>query len=152
MKHREMSIVLKVMDFLSIAAALFVACAVIPSVEAAKMVPAGASVAFGIGVLPLIALAVVAWQLFSAIGRGETFVAENAARLRTMSVLAAVDAAIWLAEIIVYALAEPAPELSVTGTLSVALIITVAMCMLCVVLSHLTLRAAALKDENDLVV
>ena len=65
---------------------------------------------------------------------------------------AAADAAVWLAELVAY-LAFVAPVVfSVVASLSVALVFSVSLAVVCVALSGLTQNAAQIKDENDLVV
>ena len=146
MSQREMEAILKALDALACAACVFVCVLVIPAV------PAGSVPCFAVGIAPLLALGAVSWGLFSAIGRGETFVQSNAHRLRTMGYLAAADAVVWLALLVAYALVASRLWFSVVASLSVALIFAVSLAVVCVALSHLTSSAASLKDENDLVV
>ena len=96
MSQREMEAILKALDALACAACVFVCALVIPGVESEGSVPAGSVPCFAVGIAPLLALGAVSWGLFSAIGRGETFVQSNAHRLRTMGYLAAADAVVWL--------------------------------------------------------
>lgn len=152
MSRREMSLLLKAIDLLAVLSCLVVAIAAIPPVEARGVVPPGSALLFVLGILPLVVLAAVAWRLFSAIGAGEVFTQGNALLLRRMGYLAAADAAVWLAELVAY-LAFVAPVVfSVVASLSVALVFSVSLAVVCVALSGLTQNAAQIKDENDLVV
>jgi len=152
MSKREMSVVLKVIDILAVAACVLVAVMVIPAIEGRGVVPAGSTLAFALGVLPLVALAAVAWGLFSAIGRTEAFTQKNATRLRIMGYLAAADVLMWLLASVAYVLIARPLAFSVVASLSVALVFSVSLAVVCVTLSALTANAAELKDENDLVV
>lgn len=152
MSHREVSLLLRVVDVAAVVACLAVAVAVIPGMEARDVVPAGSAVAFALGVVPLIVVAVVAWRLFGAIGRGEVFVASNAHLLRTMGYAAATDAAVWVAVLVAYLVVAGQPLFSVVASLSVALIFAVSLAVVSAALSLLTTNAADIKSENDLVV
>lgn len=152
MSKREMSIVLKVIDLLAVAACLLVAVMVIPAIEGRGVVPVGSTIVFALGVLPLVVLAAVAWRLFSAIGQAEAFTQGNAARLRLMGYLAAVDVLVWLLAAVAYVSCAQPLVFSVVASLSVALVFSVSLAVVCVALSALTANAAELKDENDLVV
>jgi hypothetical protein len=147
-----MSLVLKVIDLLAVIACALVAVMVIPSIEARGVVPPGSSVVFALGVTPLALVATVAWKLFSAIGRAEVFTQRNAARLRLMGYLAAADSLVWLLAAAAYVLIAKPLVFSVVASLSVALIFSISLTVVCVALSALTANAADLKDENDLVV
>ena len=152
MSKREMSLVLKAIDLLAVAACVLVAVLVVPSLEAREVLPAGSTVAFVLGIAPLMVLALVSWQLFSAIGEGEVFTRHNAQHLRSMGYLASVDALLWLLALVVYLLSGLEIHFSVVASLSVALVFTASLGVVCAALSALTANAADIKDENDLVV
>jgi len=109
------------------------------------------AVFFWISLAPVAAAAVIGWRIFTEIGRDNSFSHINAARLRTVSRLAAADtlwyvlgaAALYLTGVIL-----PGPMLAMVcivifGVIAAAVAAT---------LSHLTEKAAALKDENDLTI
>lgn len=152
MSYREMSAVLKVVDALACAACLFVLVAVIPDLEARRVVPQGSVLGFAAGIAPLLALGVQAWRLFSAIGHGETFTEKNARRLRTMGYFAASDAAVWLLLVVIDVLVSDDLAFSVVASLSVAFVFVFTLTVVCAALSHLASSAADIKSENDLVV
>lgn len=152
MSKREMSVVLKAIDLLAVAACVLVLALVIPAIEARDVVPSGSTLAFALGVAPLMVLAVVSWTLFSAIGEGEVFSRNNARRLRSMGYLAAIDVLVWLAVTVAYVALADQIVFSVVASLSVALVFCVSLAVVCVALSAFTEGAAQLKDENDLVV
>ena len=153
MSNKALSRVLEIVDALSLVAMAVVATQVVPEAEAAGTVPQEATIAFAIGCVPLVYVAVVAWRLFASIGRGETFVRENASRLRRMGAASAASAAVWAACIVLCVVAGGGSVgLSSYSVLSVALIFCVALCIVCVALALLTGRAADIKDENDMTV
>ena len=153
MAHRKVALVLKVAVLLSVAACAVVGVFVIPQVEAANTVPAGSTIAYWIAIAPLIVLGAVAVKLFSAIGKGRIFAAENSRLLRYMAALSALDALLWLAVLILYLVARAeVPQLAVTGSLSVAIIFSVMLTAACATLSIFAERGTALQEENDLVV
>jgi len=147
-----MSTVLKLVDLLACAACLFVLAAVIPDLEARRVVHQGSMLGFAAGIAPLLALGIQAWKLFSAIGHGETFTEKNSRRLRTMSYFAASDAAIWLLLIVIGVLVSDGLAFSVVASLSVAFVFVFTLTVVCAALSHLASSAADIKSENDLVV
>lgn len=152
MSHRALSWMLKLLDVCSVAACLVVAAGVMPAAEAAGELPQGSVVLFACGVAPLMVVAAAAWALFSAIGRGETFVVANARRLRVMGVAAAASAVVWVVGLAPVALGAVVASFSVVASLSVALVFCVALATVAAALSLLTDSAADLKSDNDLVV
>lgn len=92
-----------------------------------------------------------AWRIFSEIGRDNSFCAENAARLKTISRLAAADSVLYAVCAVVLAVLNalhPGVLLVFVGIVFIGLAITIASAAL----SHLTQKAASLKDENDLTI
>lgn len=152
MSKRELSVVLKVIDCLAMAACTFVALVVIPGGETASVLPVGSTILFVVGVVPLVLLAVQAWRLFSAIGAGEVFAACNARTLRFMAYLAAIDSIIWVSGLAIYTLCAPERRFAVVAALSVARVFAVSPTVVLAALSMFTANAAELKDDNDLVV
>lgn len=92
-----------------------------------------------------------AWMIFTEIGRDNSFCVENAKRLGNISRLAAADAVLYAVCAVVLVLMRamhPGVLLVFAGIVLVGLAIAVAAAAL----SHLTQKAAVLKDENDLTV
>lgn len=152
MSHKEVSVLLRVADAAAVVACLAVAVLVIPGLEARGDLPQGATVAFALGVAPLLVVAAVAWRLFVAIGHDEVFVAANARLLRVMCYAAVADAAIWAIALVAYLLLVAEARFSVVASLSVALVFAVSLAVTAGALSVLTTNAADIKSENDLVV
>ncbi len=152
MSHRALSWMLKLVDACSVAACLVVAAGVMPAAEAAGELPQGSVTLFACGLAPLMVVAAAAWALFSAIGRGETFVAANARRLRVMGGAAAASAVVWVVGLVLVALGAAGASFSVVASLCVALVFCVALATVAAALSLLTDSAADLKSDNDLVV
>lgn len=92
-----------------------------------------------------------AWRIFTEIGRDNSFCAENAARLRTVSRLAIADSVLYaLGAVVLVCLnaMNPGVLLVFAGIVLVGLAIAAAAAAL----SHLTQKAASIKDENDLTI
>ena len=92
-----------------------------------------------------------AWLIFTEIGRDNSFCWQNAKRLGKISRLAAADSVLYAVCAVVLVLLRamhPSVLLVFAGIVLVGLAIAVASAAL----SHLTQKAAALKDENDLTV
>mgnify|MGYP001641960778 FL=1 len=152
MSKRRTSILLKIVNLMAVAGCVSIALVVIPGAERVGLVPHLSTLLFIVGSVPLLALAVVSWRLYGAIGAGEVFTSKNSRALRTMALLCAVDCAIWLVELVLYlALAEHL-RFSVAASLLVALAFCFSLAIVCASLSAFTASAAELKDENDLVV
>lgn len=92
-----------------------------------------------------------AWQIFTEIGRDNSFCAENAGRLRNISRLAAADSilyAVFAVVLVALNAMHPGVLLIFAGLVLVGLAVAIAAAAL----SHLTQKAASLKDENDLTI
>jgi hypothetical protein len=153
MSNRVLSYVLRLVDALALVALLVVANQVIPGAESYGTLPAGSTIAFSIGCVPLVYLAYVANRLFGAIGRGDTFVKENATRLKRMGAASAASAAVWVVCLVICVVMGVGDgHFSVYEVLTVALIFTVALSVICFALGLLTDRAADIKSENDMTV
>ena len=101
--------------------------------------------------IPVAVSLVLAWNIFTQIGRDNSFCHKNALRLRCISRLALADtAAYFIALIAVFVLAgeEYRMMLLFFGIIVMGFCFTVAAAAL----SHLTEKAASLKDENDLTI
>lgn len=158
MSQREMSVLLKVLDVLSVAGCLVVGFVMVSRMCQVGMLVQG--VFFGIGIVPMLAAAVFSWAIFSDIAKGQSFTEKNAGRLRVMAYLAAASTAVWLVEIIMLAtMPSPHDVIRISSLpifyLLIAVILAVfcaALAAVCVALSHLTASAADIKSENDLMV
>ena len=152
MSKRRTSILLKIVNLVAVAGCASIALVVIPGAERVGLVPRLSTALFIVGSMPLLALAVVSWRLYDAIGAGEVFTSKNSRALRTMALLCAADCAIWLVELIPYLALAEHPRFSVAASLLVALVFCFSLSIVCASLSAFTASAAELKDENDLVV
>lgn len=159
MRQRELSRWMKALDVLVLLGCAAFAFIVVP-MEALEVdeLRSGApsllvpSLAFGVvSLVAPVAAGAVAWRIFTRIGQDNSFCVENALALRTISYLAVAEIVVFfLATLILLAL-----HLLNSGMLLMLLGITVAFVALAVIaaaLSHLTLKAARLQDENDLTV
>jgi len=91
------------------------------------------------------------WRIFGEIGRDNSFCRENAHRLRVISHLALADTVLCIAAILALLLLHALHP----GVLLLMLLIAVigaGIAVAAAALSHLTLKAAALQDENDLTI
>ena len=102
--------------------------------------------------LPILAAFVLAWQIASEIGRDNSFSRANASRMKAISFLALGDVAYFWIGIVVFWFAfnaKSGPLLILTFLVGAAGVI-VSVCA--GALSHLILKAAVLREENDLTV
>ena len=99
----------------------------------------------------VVAALVCAYQIFADIGRDRSFTAKNARRLRLISHLALGDTVAWLVGTVALAMLAPMHPMFLFGMLAV-LVVGAAFTVAASALSHLTLKAAALQDENDLTI
>lgn len=158
MKQKELSVCLRVIVPLAAVGVIVLAAVFIPQLgrtlarqnaEQAYYVPC--LVWVWVSVLPVLAALAVAWRIFADIGRDMSFSLKNAARLRLICYLAIADTVLYIA------LAGTLAALNVlhTGIFVVLLCVIFMGFFLSVAaaaLSHLTRKAAALKDENDLTI
>ena len=106
---------------------------------------------FWCALVPVIAALWFAYQIFGEIGRDNSFCKENARRLRIISRLALGDTVACLAAmaaLLVLNALHPGVFLLMLAVVVVGAAVTVASAAL----SHLTLKAANLQDENDLTI
>lgn len=102
--------------------------------------------------LPILIALFFAWRVASDIGRDKSFTRENAGRMKNISFLALFDVAYFWLGILVFWFgfnAKSGPMLILAALIGSAGII-VAVCA--GALSHLILKAAVLREENDLTV
>ncbi len=91
------------------------------------------------------------WKIFGEIGRDNSFCADNARRLRIISRLALTDAVLCLAAIVLLLFFRGLHP----GVFLLLLLITAigaGISAAAAALSHLTMKAAAIQDENDLTI
>ncbi len=102
--------------------------------------------------LPILIALFFAWRVAADIGRDKSFTRENAGRMKNISFLALFDVAYFWLGILVFWFgfsAKSGPMLILAALIGSAGII-VAVCA--GALSHLILKAAVLREENDLTV
>lgn len=159
MKQRELSKWLKLIIVVAAACCIALGAFLIPVLgrEEANAAPELAYlfwpclIFFWITELVVLAAFWQAWLIFSEIGRDNSFCMENARRLRTISRLAIVDSVLYAVCTIVLVILgamHPGVLLIFAGIVLVGLAIAIASAAL----SHLTQKAASLKDENDLTI
>ena len=163
MKHKELALALKLVDLLTVAGCLALLVIVVPIFAAhADSAGPGGSSPFAIQPLvsrgaafvlwlPILVMGINSWKMFTRIGNNNSFCPENTQALRSVSVLS-------LFECVLLALAGVA--CLVTGIYSYGLLalivllmfICLALSAISAALSHLTLKATSIQDENDLTV
>ena len=159
MKQRELSRWLRVVVIVGWCACVLLSALVAPALarDAAEQAPELAYLAWPCLAVFWCGMAVVAaalWQcyrIFAEIGRGNSFCAENARRLRVVSRLAMADTLLCLAAMLaLLALGALHPGVFLLMLLIAA--VGAGVTVAAAALSHLTLKAAALQDENDLTI
>lgn len=159
MKQKELSRWLRGVVIIGWLACLLLAWPVAPKLatDAALDIPELAYLAWPCLILFWIGLAVVAvalwfgWRIFGEIGRDNSFCRENARRLRIISWLALGDTVLCILGILILLLLRSLHP----GVFLLLLLITVigaGITVAAAALSHLTLKAALLQDENDLTI
>ena len=106
---------------------------------------------FWCALVPVVTALWFAYQIFAEIGHDNSFSKENAMRLRVISRLALADTVaclIAMAVLLVLNALHPGVFLLILAVIVVGAAVTVAAAAL----SHLTLKAASLQDENDLTI
>ena len=159
MKQKELSILLRIVVVLCWCGCALVGGLFMPALaaETADANPELAYLKWPCLVFFWCALAVVvaalayAYQIFADIGRDKSFSAKNARRLRIISHLALGDTVAWLVGTVALALLAPMHPTFLLGMLAV-LVAGAAFTVAASALSHLTLKAADLQDENDLTI
>jgi uncharacterized membrane protein len=159
MQQKELSVWLRAVVVLVFACCLFLAVIVVPeqSHEYLSRHPEYTPlflpglIFFWTTLLPVFASLLLAWRIFTEIGRDNSFCEKNALRLRRISRLALLDTVLYILFAVVQAcLGLLHPEF-VPMYLAV-IFVGVAMTITTAALSHLTRKAADLKSENDLTI
>ena len=159
MKQRELSVWLRVVVVLIGVAVVFLGAVFLPMLgrEAAEM---NAELAWlfwpcllylEATILPVLAALVLAWLIFAEIGRDNSFCMANARRLRAISILALVDTLLYILLPIALGLLGILHPGVLIGCVCIVFM-GVGFTVGAAALSHLAQKAAALKDENDLVI
>ena len=159
MKQKELSRWLRSVVIVGWCACGLLSFAVAPylAYDAVLLAPELAPLKWPCLILFWVAMAVVVvalwhgWKIFGEIGRDNSFCAENARRLRLISRLALTDTLLCLVPIVLLLFfhgLHPGVFLLLMLIAAVGAGITVAAAAL----SHLTMKAAAIQDENDLTV
>lgn len=104
-----------------------------------------------LGMVPVVLALWHAWRIFTEIGRDNSFCVENARRLRCISLLALADCLLCAVSAI-FLLASSALHPGILLLLMIAAVIGLGIFAASAALSHLTLKAAVLQDENDLTI
>ena len=111
----------------------------------------GVPAVIGLSAIPCYASLVLAWRIFAEIGRNNSFCAENAKRLRTISRLALADTVVYVVlSLVLCAIGAGHP--SVVLILTAIILFGAAATVCCAALSHLTQKAADMKADSDLTI
>ncbi|MCL2889297.1 MAG: DUF2975 domain-containing protein [Eggerthellaceae bacterium] len=158
MKQKEMSYLLKILSIFTILACLVFMFVALPFLAQSYLNATQASslywpflVISWLGLAPIIVLAILAWGIFTEIGSDNSFCEKNAARLRLMSYLSAFCVVVWIAGV-VFIVLSGIIAVGIILSFTVALAIMLVLAIVCACLSHLTVKAAFIKQENDLTV
>lgn len=155
MKQKELSILLRVIVAVcALAALVFGAFVGITAAKSILLDHNWESVYLTLTVLlflPLFAALWELWHIFAEIGRDNSFCLENALRLRRVSFYALADAVLELMGALLL-LSLSATHLVWLPVKLLLMLVAIAMAVACAALSHLTRKAALLKDENDLTI
>ena len=101
--------------------------------------------------IPCYAVLVCSWKIADQIGKDQSFCRKNAALLKLISILAAIDSAIVFAgNMILLFLNKNHPGIVFLSIFIIFIGIAVTVTAAC--LSHLVLKAAQLREENDLTI
>ncbi len=91
------------------------------------------------------------WIVFTEIGRDNSFCEKNARALHDVGIFAILDAILYLIALIAMIILNIFSAVILIITLFV-IFVALVMAVLCIALSHLVEKAAALKSENDLTI
>ncbi len=157
--RKHLACMLKAVTLLTFAGVLFAGLVPIPQLVhyVARFYPdyAGFSSAavwyVNLGFLPFYGALVLAWQVFSAIGRDESFTRANARRVRGASWLALFEVAYLIGGLIWFGTRQALSGVTTLGLLGLILL-GLAAAVLCYALSVLILQAAEMKEEADLTI
>lgn len=159
MKQKELSRWLRVVVVIGWIACLLLSVVVVPKLatDAALDLPEFAYLAmpclaiFWLGMIPVILALWYAWKIFGEIGRDNSFCRENARRLRVISWLALADTVLCVLSMVVLIVLNALHPAVFLLMLLIA-VIGAGLAVAAAALSHLTLKAALLQEENDLTV
>ena len=159
MKQKELSVWLRVVVVLIGVAVVFLGAVFLPMLgrEAAEMNEELSYLFWPCllyleaTILPVLAALALAWLIFAEIGRDNSFCMANARRLRAISILALVDTLLYILWIIALGLLGALHPGVLIGSVCIVFM-GVGFTVGAAALSHLARKAAALKDENDLVI
>lgn len=105
----------------------------------------------GLSSIPCYASLVLGWKIFTQIGLNNSFCAENARRLRTISRLALADTVVYLLlSLLLCSMGIAHP--SIVLILAAIILFGAAATVCSAALSHLTQKAADIKSDNDLTI
>lgn len=155
MKQKELSILLRVIVILcALAALVFGAFVCITAAKSILLDHNWESVYLSLTVLlfaPLFLALWELWRIFAEIGRDNSFCLENALRLRRVSFYALADTILELTSAVLL-LSLDASHLVWLPVKLLLMLVGIAIAVASAALSHLTRKAALLKDENDLTI
>ena len=106
---------------------------------------------FWLALAPVVAALAYAYRIFTEIGRDNSFCRENALRLRIISRLALADT-VWCMAAMIALLILNVLHPGVFLLMLAVIVFGAAVAVAAAALSHLTLKAASLQDENDLTI
>lgn len=156
MKQKELSVLLRVIVFIcALAALVFGTLVCITAAKSILLDRNWESVYLTLTVLlfvPLFAALWELWRIFTEIGRDNSFCLENAMRLRRVSFYALADTILELVSVLLFVLCCAECSFGWIFLKLFFMLVGIAMAVACAALSHLTRKAALLKDENDLTI
>lgn len=156
MKQKELSVLLRVIVAICALAALVLAGAAWILVAKSLYFDRNwESVYLGIVAgmyVPLLLALWELWRIFREIGHDNSFCMENAMRLRRVSFYSLIDTLLVFLSVVLYLLCGWGYEHGWVFAKLVLMLVGIAMTVACAALSHLTRKAALLKDENDLTI
>ena len=106
---------------------------------------------FWLGMVPVVLALWYAWRIFGEIGRDNSFCRENAKRLRIISWLALADTVLCVLSMVALLLLN-ALHPGIFLLMLLIAVIGAGLTVAAAALSHLTLKAALLQEENNLTV
>ena len=159
MKQKELSVWLRAVLALVVIVVFFLAAVIVPELarETRLLNPEYAAyfwpclIFVWVTTLPVLAVVVIAWRIFTDIGRDMSFSLKNAKRLRVICYLFIADTVLYVAgTLVLSALAAMSPGLFLIllSVVFMGFLLSVAAAAL----SHLTRKAAELKAENELTI
>jgi len=158
-KLKELAAWLKIISLLSLFIILFLTFAVVPSVakdmarSSAKYAHLAKPFTYFVwmsAIVPIIGV-FISWSVFNELERDNSFCVKNAISLKRISQLALAEAIYYFIGII-FLLVRALLNLPVLITAGVIVTICLVITVCAAAISHLIMKAAILKDENDLTV